>query len=56
MNQSIISKHSKWMSEALAVAKHALPLNEVPVGCILLTKDDLIIGKGNYAVLILIQI
>lgn len=35
------------MSEALAVAKHALPLNEVPVGCILLTKDDLIIGKGH---------
>lgn len=35
------------MFEAIEVAKLALPLKEVPVGCIILNKDDIIIGKGH---------
>lgn len=45
MNKSI-SKHTKWMGEALEIGKLALNLKEVPVGCILLNEDDVIIGKG----------
>lgn len=39
--------HKKWMLEALDVAKSALKLKEVPVGCILLSENDTIIGKGH---------
>lgn len=42
-----ISKHTKWMGEALEIGKLALNLKEVPVGCILLNEDDVIIGKGH---------
>ena len=35
------------MQEALNVAKTALVLKEVPVGCIIVNKDDLIIGTGH---------
>lgn len=39
------SIHSKWMKEALKLAKQALDLKEVPVGCVLIYKNE-IIGKG----------
>lgn len=42
-----IMNHTKWMLEALEVAKSALKLKEVPVGCILLDEDDTIIGRGH---------
>jgi len=35
------------MREALEVAKAALPLKEVPVGCVILNEDDIIIGRGH---------
>lgn len=35
------------MAEALKVGKKALDLKEVPVGCIILNKDDTIIGTGH---------
>ncbi len=50
MNNSISNfnnKHAKWMLEAMKVGKQALDLNEVPVGCIILNKDEVIIGKGK---------
>lgn len=40
------STHIKWMAEALSVGKKALELKEVPVGCIILNKNEVIIGKG----------
>lgn len=46
MNKSI-AIHTKWMHEALEVGKLALNLKEVPVGCIILSQDDIIIGKGH---------
>jgi tRNA-specific adenosine deaminase 2 len=39
--------HTKWMLEALDVAKSALKLKEVPVGCIILSENDVIIGRGH---------
>lgn len=42
-----IKIHSKWMQEALEVAESALKMKEVPVGCIILNQDDIIIGKGH---------
>lgn len=38
--------HLKWMKEALSVAKTALNLKEVPVGCIIVYNEN-IIGKGH---------
>jgi len=35
------------MFEALAVARLALDLKEVPVGCVIVNKENVIIGKGN---------
>ena len=53
MNKSILNlnnnnhnNHVKWMFEALAVARLALELKEVPVGCVIVNKEDVIIGKG----------
>jgi len=46
MNQ-IKPNHIKWMKEALAVAKKALDFKEVPVGCVIVYNDDLIIGEGH---------
>lgn len=37
--------HEKWMGEALALARQAEHLNEVPVGAIVV-KDDQIVGRG----------
>jgi tRNA-specific adenosine deaminase 2 len=37
----------KWMKEALSVAKTAFNLKEVPVGCVIVYKDEKIIGKGH---------
>lgn len=39
--------HTKWMMEALNVAKKALDLKEVPVGCIIVNENENIIGKGH---------
>ena len=47
MKQKLIMNHVKWMNEALDVAKSALSLKEVPVGCILLNEDETIIGRGH---------
>jgi tRNA-specific adenosine deaminase 2 len=42
-----VNNHTKWMREALEVAKIALNLKEVPVGCILVNEDELIIARGH---------
>ena len=47
MKQKMIINHTKWMSEALEVAKSALKLKEVPVGCIILDENETIIGRGH---------
>ena len=47
MKEKLIMNHLKWMNEALEVAKSALSLKEVPVGCILLNEDETIIGRGH---------
>lgn len=39
--------HLKWMKEALNVAKKALAFKEVPVGCVIVHNDELIIGQGH---------
>ena len=39
--------HIKWMKEALSVAKNAFNLKEVPVGCVIVYKDETIIGRGH---------
>lgn len=39
--------HLKWMNEALEVAKQALTVNEVPVGCVIVHDDQVIIGRGH---------
>lgn len=38
-------QHTQWMHQALALAKRALELDEVPVGA-LLVKDNKVIGDG----------
>ena len=42
-----LSIHNKWMLEALEVARLALDLKEVPVGCIILNEDDVVIATGH---------
>lgn len=37
----------KWMKQALKVAKQALDLKEVPVGCVIVYNDEEIIGRGH---------
>lgn len=39
--------HIKFMKEALNVAKKALDLKEVPVGCIIVNENQEIIGQGH---------
>ncbi|NQY42086.1 MAG: nucleoside deaminase [Legionellales bacterium] len=39
------NEHETWMSEAFALAKYALSIDEVPVGAVIV-KDDKIIGRG----------
>lgn len=46
---SLISQNCqiKWMKEALSVAKKALDLKEVPVGCVIVYENEKIIGRGH---------
>jgi tRNA-specific adenosine deaminase 2 len=37
----------KWMKKALSVGKKALEVKEVPVGCVLVYKDETVIGEGH---------
>lgn len=41
------TNHTKWMKEALNVAKKAINLKEVPVGCVIVHNDEIIIGRGH---------
>ena len=36
-----------WMNEALQVAKQALTVNEVPVGCVIVYDNQAVIGRGH---------
>lgn len=36
-----------WMNEALQVAKQALTVNEVPVGCVIVYDNQVVIGRGH---------
>jgi tRNA-specific adenosine deaminase 2 len=40
-------QHQRWMKEALEVAKCALKLKEVPVGCVLVYDNKQIVGRGH---------
>lgn len=37
----------KWMKQALVVAKRALEMKEVPVGCVLVYRNETVIGEGH---------
>ena len=39
--------HIKWMQEALKVGKSALMVKEVPVGCVIVSQHESIIGSGH---------
>ena len=39
--------HLKWMDEALEVAKLALTVKEVPVGCVIVYNNEVVIGRGH---------
>lgn len=48
MSSHLATENSiKWMKKALLVAKSALELKEVPVGCVLVYKNESIIGQGH---------
>lgn len=38
---------SSWMKQALTIAKKGLDMKEVPVGCVLVYKNESIIGQGH---------
>ena len=39
--------HEDYMREALALAKQCLPDGDVPVGCVVVSPDGIIIGRGR---------
>ena len=41
-----MTRDEKYMKEALKQAKKALKLKEVPIGCVIVRDDDIIIGRG----------
>lgn len=47
MSSTINSKYLKWMKQALVVAKKGLEMKEVPVGCVLVYKDEIVIGESH---------
>ncbi|XP_071481911.1 tRNA-specific adenosine deaminase 2-like [Diadema antillarum] len=49
MNETEDDSEDKWMNEALAMARKALAKGEVPVGCLLVYRDQ-VIGTGRNAV------
>jgi tRNA-specific adenosine deaminase 2 len=42
-----VANQVKWMKQALNVARSALVAKEVPVGCVIVHNDDVIIGRGH---------
>ena len=42
----MLSRDEKYMREALKQAHKALKLKEVPIGCVIVRDDDMIIGRG----------
>ena len=44
---SATNNQIKWMREALNVAKSALRAKEVPVGCVIVRNDEIVIGRGH---------
>lgn len=42
-----MEEHSKWMERAITLAEQALEAKEVPVGCLLVYKDQEIASGGN---------
>lgn len=45
MNES--QQQLEWMNEALQVAKQALTVKEVPVGCVIVYDNQTVIGRGH---------
>jgi tRNA-specific adenosine deaminase 2 len=42
-----ITNQIKWMKQALNIARNALVAKEVPVGCVIVHNDEVIIGRGH---------
>jgi tRNA-specific adenosine deaminase 2 len=41
------NNHVKWMKQTINVAKNALQVKEVPVGCVIVHNDEQVIGQGH---------
>ncbi len=46
MDEHSVTRHEKWMREALKIAQKALDAGEFPVGCVLVG-DDKVVGRGG---------
>jgi tRNA-specific adenosine deaminase 2 len=44
---NLLNNQIKWMRQALIVARNALNVKEVPVGCVIVHNDETIIGRGH---------